>query len=125
MKNISILLAALLTTATAQQPKTEPVNDAAAKLIQSQMETDAKLRKEMQELGATSVQMVQRVEKATAPVVAAVKKESNKAVQAAQTELPAVTDAVVECKRAQTALVVGMLSGLRRVADGVAKQDTK
>lgn len=125
MKHTLLLLVALLTAATAQQPKSEQTNEAALKLMQSQKETDAKLQKEVQQLGATAQQLAKRMEKATAPVVAVVKKESDKAVQAAQAEIPAVTDTVVELKRAQTGLFVSLLSGVRRVADGMVKEEAK
>jgi len=125
MKHTLILLVALLTAATAEQPKSEPVNDAAIKLMKSQQLADAKLQREAQQLATTAQQMGARLEKATAPVVAAVKKESGKAMEAAKAEIPAVTDTVVELRRAQTDLFSGLLSGMRRMADGVLKDDAK
>jgi len=125
MKHTLLLLVALLTAATAEQPKSEQTNEAASKLMQAQKETDAKLQKEVQLLGATAQQLAKRMEKATAPVVAAVKNESGKAMQAAQAEIPAVTETVVELKRAQTGLFVSLLSGVRRVADGMVKEEAK
>jgi len=89
---------ARMPTRTAHEPKIEQVNEAAFKMMQAQKETDAKLQRKMQQLGATSKQLVKRLEKATAPVVATVKMEVGKAAQAVQAEIPTVTDALVEVR---------------------------
>ena len=119
MKTIITILAALTVVATA----TTPAIETAAKRAQTDMAnaTSATVSKATVALDAAKALSL-RLNKAAAPVVAAVKAEAEKAKAAAQAEAPAVLEKVAEYKVAEQTVAQQLLGAATRVADAVSQE---